>query len=208
LNNCGQRVIEQLFRVTKNNPDFKEVPITEKVSEILKKKKEGLFQNEVDYKVLFPEFCPPDHEENSRDKYRGDLVGFSGGGFSLIEFKIYDELKRNKNNWGVFWYFNHDRLKIESALEANSNNLNGIGSIVFALRNTDFVINQDQVSLMVNKFGTLKPGQSYPSIKNSNYYSILLAYKEYCRNESKYSWDFEIVKKGNIAFLVGWISLT
>jgi len=208
MNNCGEKVVDQLIKVTTNNPDFKEVPITEEVSEILKKKKEGLFQNEVDYKVLFPAFMPPQDEGNSKDRYRGDLVGFSNGGFSLIEFKIYDENRKNKNNWGVFWYFNQDRLKIESARKANNKKLYGTGAIVFAVRNTDFKTNEDQVKLMAVKFGTLQSNERYPGIKNANYYSILEAYKEYCMKNSSFPWKFdEIIKKDNVAFLVGRIEL-
>lgn len=207
MNNCGKKVLDQIIKVTVANSKFKEVDITENVSEGLKKKKQGLFQNEVDYRILFPDFTPPISETNNSTKYRADLVGFSDGGLSLIELKIYDEEKRNKNNWGVLYYLNKDRLKIEAAVKANKNNLNGIGAIVIAIKNTTFKKNNDQINLMIDMAGTLKKGERYPSIKNSNYFSILDALVGYTNKDSNISWAFENIRKGKTAFLVGWVKL-
>ncbi len=198
-------VYQELIRATLANPDANETTITEVAALGLKKRKFGLFQNDVDYRLLLPDFLPPEGVGLSTRNFRANLVGYTRHGFVLLEYRIYDELLRhNKNPWGILYYFDLDRKKLESAIEANAVKHQGIVCSVFAVRNTDFEEHPAQVSTMVESWGM--PGRN-PPIKNSRYYPILHAMKGASAKLSKYGWHYELVKKDRIAFLVGTASL-
>ena len=202
------KVIEEIIKVTASaGPDDIEVNITQIVAENMKKKKTGLFQNEIDYRILFPNFDPTSHEGKSSQKFRADLVGFDSTGFSFVEFKMFDENKiKKKNIWGVFWLSYLDLLKLEAAVLSNVNNLEGTAAIIFAIRNTDFQERNNQSAKMVEVF--LKDNfDKKPSIKGATYFPILSALKEYSKKKNKFQWIFEIKKKKNVAFLVGKLDL-
>ena len=64
------KVIEEIIKVTASaGPDDIEVNITQIVAENMKKKKTRLFQNEIDYRILFPNFDPTSHEGKSSQKF-------------------------------------------------------------------------------------------------------------------------------------------
>ncbi|CAA9890557.1 hypothetical protein METHB2_240030 [Candidatus Methylobacter favarea] len=208
MNHC-KLIVEEIIATTLKFKNMKEVEITQKVSSQLKDKKIGLFQNEVDYRVLLPEFTPDDGHN-----CRGDLVGFSHGRFVLAEYKIYDENLINKNPWGVFYYFMRDRLKLESAIRYNSQNLPGHVMQICVIRNTDCVENDVQNDVQIelilehfkisNHFKMLKNDQrvKYPSLKGAKYLPILQAFKKF-PSESTHAWEYSFKSRGSTAFLIG-----
>jgi hypothetical protein len=202
-------VSAELIRVTCANRGLLETEITTNVANNLKEKKLGLFQNEVDYRVLLPDFKPNKNGILEKTKFRLDLAGYTATGFTLCEFKKYDEKKRDKNPWGVLFYFDQDRLKLEHAIFTNKENttnpLHGKALLVCSVINTDFNANTSQIALMVDQFQKNNPN---PPIRKSNYYSILESFEKTSKERNP-TWQFEIVKmkKEKVAFLIGSIDL-
>ncbi len=197
-----QVVYRELISATMANPDALETTITEAAAVRLKKMKFGLFQNEVDYRLLLPSFTPPEEVGESTKNFRADLVGYTQSGFVLTEFKIYDELKRNKNPWGVLYYLDLDRLKLESAVKANSRGLEGVVCTVSAVRNTDFAPHPDQVATMIDCYHSKGRNQG---IRDSRFYPILEVAEMTGTQFSQFDWSYQVFKRKNVAFLVGML---
>jgi hypothetical protein len=198
-----QAVCRELINSTLANPTALETTITEAAAVGLKKQKFGQFQNEVDYRLLLPVFSPPESVGEATKRFRADLIGYTQSGFVLSEFKILDELKRNKNPWGVLYFLDLDRLKLEAAVKANSCGLSGAVCTVVAVRNTDFSAHPDQVNAMIDRYSDPQSKGRCPAIRNSRCYPILEIAMTTGTRYSDYNWSYRTFHRKNVDFLVG-----
>jgi hypothetical protein len=180
MTNTMLHIRKALIRTTVSEPKHKEVPITSMVAEILKQKKLGLFQNELDYRVFFPHFKP---DGNDAGRYRVDLAGFTWEGLVLTEFKLYDENIKTMNPWGVLHHICRDMEKLEAVARSNNGKQPGAVQIIVAVRNTDKKENFDQIKCMNDQWEM--PQGRRPRIKDSNYFSILKAFDYRLQSERK-----------------------
>jgi hypothetical protein len=196
-------VTEKIMAVTDANPGSKELGITERVAEELKRNKTGMFQSEVDYRIIFPGFVTPSDLPARSVRLRADLAGFSSGKLVLMEYKLYDERIRTSSPWKVLFYLLRDRLKLESVITANRDCLPGFVIQACAVKNTDFQEGEEQTRIMSDGF--VDPRAK--SIRNARYYPILPAFAAYSKRESPVAWSFEIARSGSTAYLFGVASL-
>jgi hypothetical protein len=199
-------LVNELVRVSVDKPELQEVAITEEVAHRLKRKKTGMFQNEVDYRILFPRFTPPEDIPAKAQRLRADLAGFAAGKLILTEFKLYNENIRTSNHWKVLFYLLRDRVKLESAIRANENGIPGFVIQACAVQNTDFTEHREQTSIMSNGF--VQENGKAKSISNTRYFPILPAFANWTREISTFDWDFQIVRKATTAVLIGVATLS
>lgn len=206
-------VAKELIAATLSMPRTLEVVISARVAETLKRKKHGLFQNEVNYNSLFPSFKPSTHSDavTTRDRYMADLVGFTNGGFVLTEFKLYDERKiETSRPWAALYSFCQDRRKLEAAIKVNQHRHPGVAQLVFAIRNSEHVKDEAGAKVMAEAF--LKPEAErnksrLPSVPNHTLFRVLDAFRFHAQKDAAVKWRFSLVKKGTTAFLIGSTSL-
>src|SRR5437868_6923064 len=94
-----KRIVRELQAAVRRKPTLNETGVTQRVARHFKESKSGLFQNEVDYRIFWPEFRPADPVKRSRL----DLAGFMAGELLVVEVKVYDEKIKTKNPWGVLY---------------------------------------------------------------------------------------------------------
>ena len=184
------------------NPTLNEVGITHAVAQEVKRAKTGLFQNEVDYRVLFPRFRPPTSNVSGGDRWRADLVGFTRGEFVLTEFKVYDEELRNKNPWGVLHFLWRDVEKLEASVRQNHLALSGVAQFIFVVRNSGHMANIEQIRVMLDHW---RQGgrQRHPGIKGANYLSVLEVLRRLVKSHGHVSWNISSGNRANVAFVTG-----
>lgn len=191
-----ENLIAAIIAETLQNPKALEVKITGAVSETMKRRRAGLFQNEVDYRILAPGFEPPENDCHAKSAYRADLVGYSKSGFTVAEFKIYDEEKRTKNPWGVLHFLQRDIEKLDKLAKTKRKLWGNLISIV-AIRNADFDPGEEQQKTML---GYGKSKSKKPLLRGFRYYPVLFVLAK--ELERRAEWDVEIKKKGGTAFLI------
>jgi hypothetical protein len=189
-------LIDSVIAETLRQPTSNEVDITAAVAITMKQKRAGLFQNEVDYRILAPSFKSLENDCHASSAYRADLVGYSKSGFTVAEFKIYDEHKRTKNPWGVLHFLRRDVAKLD-ALAKSPNRLWGDLYSIIAIRNTDFDPGYEQQKSMLR---AVESKDKKPQLRGFRYYPILLVLETFLKRKVK--WDVEIVTKNETAFLI------
>jgi hypothetical protein len=194
-------VRNSIVKTTIKYPNAQEVEITMRVAEDLKRKKQGLFQNEVDYRILFPNFKPLPDSGTKEGRYRVDLVGFTANRFIFTEFKIWDENRRTKNPWGVFHFLRRDLRKLEAAVRQNKGRVNGAVQLLVALRNSDKIKDVAQIDLMwpyCRDNGTIHGRK--PRTHCGNYFSVVEVFHKYIR-EREMPWQSTAFSKSGTYFL-------
>lgn len=180
-----------------------ETTITKDACEDLKSNcKKGLFQNEVDYRVIFPDFAGRNITADLSHRYRADIISFISGRVYILEYKKFDETNRNRNMWGVLWLLDEDRKKLEQAIEQNILNINGEVIQIACVMNPQKV-NEAHVAKMVERWLQESCGNRCPRIMNGNYSSVLHAYKEYVEeDEDVEGWQSVILNRKHYMTLV------
>ena len=192
-------IIKNLIKETLNRENNFEIDVTRRAVVNLKKTRLGIFQNEVDYRFLLPEYKPL--KTNSRSAV--DLLGFIHGGFCLVEFKLFDETKpKSYHHWSALYHLKSDIEKLENA--ANGARINSSYPIkflfVFAIRNSKRILNKDQLEKAIESY-TNNQGKN-PRVSNFNQYTVLKSI-EYLRDELWPNWDFQFLHKKEDSFLIG-----
>jgi hypothetical protein len=203
INVASLEIIKKaLVKQSLSEQEQSEVDITQTVCRHLKENKRfGLVQNEVNYKILFPDFRVGD-DPHASDSYRADLTAFTRDGFLLTEFKIYDEQKTRKGVWGVAHYLHRDISKLERAIDSNIDKHKGFVQFLFAVRNAK-PRNDKQIATMKGFEKKPSGNEKRPNTSKGNFHSVLVLINEYLAS-SKPQWRTELVEKGNTAFLHGF----
>lgn len=197
------KIRDAIIQATVAQYDLKEVGITQLVAERLKRQKRGLFQNEVDYRILMPHFRPPADGTRDASRFRADLAAFTHGGLILTEFKIADERRRTMNPWGVLHWLCRDMRKLETAAHQNRGRLRGVVQFVVAVRNSSHERNPGQVRLMMEHWGGAASNSRLPSVWNADYFSVLEVFRRYVQSEGTRGWKTAAERRGQTAFLSG-----
>ncbi len=191
-----EHLVAAIIAETLQKPTALEVKITGAVSKTMKQRRAGLFQNEVDYRILVPDFESLENDCHAKKSYRADLVGYSKSGFTVAEFKIYDEEKRTKNPWGVIHFLRRDIARLNKLAETN-HKLWGDLIFIVAIRNADFDRGEEQQELM-RSYGKSKSKK--PPLRKFRYYPVLLILDKELRDNA--TWNVELKKRGGTAFLI------